>query len=105
MSAGATCASAYRSEEHTSELQSRRYLHSFPTRRSSDLCAKPEVLQLDQDRNRKTVVNRRVLDVRGRDLRFGIRLGARGAPARIRQVEAPAALVLDRLSRAFDLDE
>src|ERR1035437_4084849 len=26
-----------RSEEHTSELQSRRYLHSFPTRRSSDL--------------------------------------------------------------------
>src|ERR1035437_1730991 len=29
-----------RSEEHTSELQSRRYLHSFPTRRSSDLCGK-----------------------------------------------------------------
>src|ERR1044072_7351308 len=27
----------YRSEEHTSELQSHRYLHSFPTRRSSDL--------------------------------------------------------------------
>src|ERR1035437_1999443 len=26
-----------RSEEHTSELQSRRYLYSFPTRRSSDL--------------------------------------------------------------------
>src|SRR6266576_193762 len=26
-----------RSEEHTSELQSRRELHSFPTRRSSDL--------------------------------------------------------------------
>src|SRR5215203_5394266 len=26
-----------RSEEHTSELQSRQYLHSFPTRRSSDL--------------------------------------------------------------------
>src|SRR3712207_2624850 len=26
-----------RSGEHTSELQSRRYLHSFPTRRSSDL--------------------------------------------------------------------
>src|SRR3712207_2775988 len=25
-----------RSEEHTSELQSRQYLHSFPTRRSSD---------------------------------------------------------------------
>src|SRR5947209_6806350 len=28
-----------RSEEHTSELQSRQYLHSFPTRRSSDLAA------------------------------------------------------------------
>src|SRR5947209_3587286 len=28
-----------RSEEHTSELQSRQYLHSFPTRRSSDLPA------------------------------------------------------------------
>src|SRR5947209_4792217 len=27
----------FRSEEHTSELQSRQYLHSFPTRRSSDL--------------------------------------------------------------------
>src|SRR5947209_5416104 len=26
-----------RSEEHTSELQSRQYLHSVPTRRSSDL--------------------------------------------------------------------
>src|SRR5947209_8172386 len=30
-------ASMERSEEHTSELQSRQYLHSFPTRRSSDL--------------------------------------------------------------------
>src|SRR5476649_1243724 len=30
-----------RSEEHTSELQSHRDLHSFPTRRSSDLCASP----------------------------------------------------------------
>src|ERR1044072_2377016 len=28
---------AQRSEEHTSELQSHRYLPSFPTRRSSDL--------------------------------------------------------------------
>src|SRR5882672_6518463 len=28
---------AFRSEEHTSELQSHRDLHSFPTRRSSDL--------------------------------------------------------------------
>src|SRR5215204_3595684 len=30
---------ADRSEEHTSELQSHRDLHSFPTRRSSDLSA------------------------------------------------------------------
>src|SRR5476649_1264997 len=29
--------STHRSEEHTSELQSHRDLHSFPTRRSSDL--------------------------------------------------------------------
>src|SRR5476649_16793 len=28
-----------RSEEHTSELQSHSDLHSFPTRRSSDLCS------------------------------------------------------------------
>src|ERR1044072_5185264 len=28
---------SWRSEEHTSELQSHRDLHSFPTRRSSDL--------------------------------------------------------------------
>src|SRR5476649_2035672 len=28
---------SFRSEEHTSELQSHRDLHSFPTRRSSDL--------------------------------------------------------------------
>src|SRR4030095_5191977 len=30
----------FRSEEHTSELQSHRDLHSFPTRRSSDLSCK-----------------------------------------------------------------
>src|SRR5476649_1220285 len=30
-----------RSEEHTSELQSHRDLHSFPTRRSSDLVRHP----------------------------------------------------------------
>src|SRR5215204_3409875 len=38
---GSTCGSSFdrtwRSEEHTSELQSHRDLHSFPTRRSSDL--------------------------------------------------------------------
>src|SRR5947209_1075115 len=32
-----------RSEEHTSELQSRQYLHSFPTRRSSDLRGSAEL--------------------------------------------------------------
>src|SRR5882672_9689513 len=31
-----------RSEEHTSELQSHRDLHSFPTRRSSDLRVFPD---------------------------------------------------------------
>src|SRR4030095_16384865 len=34
---GPSCYLARRSEEHTSELQSHRDLHSFPTRRSSDL--------------------------------------------------------------------
>src|ERR671926_241714 len=33
----ADCRGSERSEEHTSELQSHRDLHSFPTRRSSDL--------------------------------------------------------------------
>src|SRR5476649_262803 len=33
----AEAAALVRSEEHTSELQSHRDLHSFPTRRSSDL--------------------------------------------------------------------
>src|SRR6476646_1589069 len=35
--AGQILATPGRSEEHTSELQSHRDLHSFPTRRSSDL--------------------------------------------------------------------
>src|SRR5215211_4806185 len=34
---GCRCLSTSRSEEHTSELQSHSDLHSFPTRRSSDL--------------------------------------------------------------------
>src|SRR5476649_1397089 len=34
---GGDYGAAQRSEEHTSELQSHRDLHSFPTRRSSDL--------------------------------------------------------------------
>src|SRR5215211_2937333 len=33
-----------RSEEHTSELQSHRDLHSFPTRRSSDLALDADTL-------------------------------------------------------------
>src|SRR5882757_7384645 len=37
-----------RSEEHTSELQSRQYLHSFPTRRSSDLVYRSNLLGSDQ---------------------------------------------------------
>src|SRR5476649_2669113 len=36
-------ASVARSEEHTSELQSHRDLHSFPTRRSSDLSGRASV--------------------------------------------------------------
>src|SRR5476649_2580981 len=35
------CTIPRRSEEHTSELQSHRDLHSFPTRRSSDLVNRP----------------------------------------------------------------
>src|SRR5215211_6205026 len=41
-------AATARSEEHTSELQSHRDLHSFPTRRSSDRAA--EVLAVGGDR-------------------------------------------------------
>src|SRR5476649_2192664 len=44
-----------RSEEHTSELQSHRDLHSFPTRRSSDLW-RPPVAGAgtdDEDRRRR----------------------------------------------------
>src|SRR4030095_13682169 len=37
VSSAATTSASRRSEEHTSALQSHRDLHSFPTRRSSDL--------------------------------------------------------------------
>src|SRR3712207_188826 len=40
-----------RSEEHTSELQSRRYLHSFPTRRSSDLWSSSSAPSSASDRS------------------------------------------------------
>src|SRR5215211_2504170 len=41
---------AVRSEEHTSELQSHRDLHSFPTRRSSDLTAEIGIVELNAAR-------------------------------------------------------
>src|SRR5579875_1559375 len=74
-----------RSEEHTSELQSHRDLHSFPTRCSSDLCSA-------SDRDRSTAAacgsadrplppylcrgaHGRLLIVRSRGPRSGGRLG------------------------------
>src|SRR5476649_1183131 len=41
-----------RSEEHTSELQSHRDLHSFPTRRSSDLLEPPRAVLVGVDHHR-----------------------------------------------------
>src|SRR5215211_2564735 len=38
-----------RSEEHTSELQSHRDLHSFPTRRSSDLDLRAQDLRVERE--------------------------------------------------------
>src|SRR5476649_2960372 len=59
-----------RSEEHTSELQSHRDLHSFPTRRSSDLGGEPAGHRIDLQRTRQpfAVADRTVTrgDVRGR---------------------------------------
>src|SRR3712207_2388719 len=43
---GDRLAAGLRSEEHTSELQSRQYLPSFPTRRSADLVGMPERVML-----------------------------------------------------------
>src|SRR5476649_1797664 len=43
----------HRSEEHTSELQSHRDLHSFPTRRSSDLSAPDSRPPLRSDSNQR----------------------------------------------------
>src|SRR5215218_7237400 len=48
---------AGRSEEHTSELQSHRDLHSFPTRRSSDLMPR-------HDRGRDAGTRRNRLDTK-----------------------------------------
>src|SRR5690349_5887715 len=44
-----------RSEEHTSELQSRSVLHSFPTRRSSDLSFKSTVYNVFAYYSRATI--------------------------------------------------
>src|ERR1044072_4421571 len=45
-----------RSEEHPSQLQSHRYIHSFPTRRSSDLREKCQLsLRLRHGRHRARV--------------------------------------------------
>src|SRR5882672_6164123 len=41
----------HRSEEHTSELQSHSDLHSFPTRRSSDLCRGAHLLRAADHRS------------------------------------------------------
>src|SRR5476651_881122 len=54
-----------RSEEHTSELQSRQYLHSFPTRRSSDLHSLPDGVFGSDSRSpasysRRSLANRHV---------------------------------------------
>src|ERR1044072_254096 len=44
------CTGGFRSEEHTAELQSHRDLHSFPTRRSSDLeCGRNHARPCDVD--------------------------------------------------------
>src|SRR3712207_6375473 len=59
-----------RSEEHTSELQSRQYLHSFPTRRSSDL----------RSRVRSSASGRRPAEVRA----ASIRDADQGSPSMIR---------------------
>src|SRR5882672_5011936 len=56
-----------RSEEHTSELQSHRDLHSFPTRRSSDL-ERDEILVLEYDRLAQLLAHR----PGRRDLRRGL---------------------------------
>src|SRR5260221_404778 len=44
-------ATVERSEEHTSELQSHRDLHSFPTRRSSDLGRPRKSIDADEIRS------------------------------------------------------
>src|SRR5882672_7128816 len=55
-----------RSEEHTSELQSHRDLHSFPTRRSSDLARPAETSRPGADEARGCPRTRRCRRPRAR---------------------------------------
>ena len=64
------------------------------------LGAEAEVLQRDQHGDGEAVVDGRVLDVRGLDAGLGEGRRPRPDGARIREVDAPAHLVLDRLARA-----
>ena len=63
------------------------------------LGAEAQVLQRDQHGDGEAVVDGRVLDVRGLDPRLGERRRPRPDGARIRDVDAPAHLVLDRFPR------
>src|SRR5476649_494637 len=56
----AHCRDHGRSEEHTSELQSHRDLHSFPTRRSSDLDTGTDACHLRHRRPKAAFVWRSV---------------------------------------------
>src|SRR5579875_857793 len=76
-----------RSEEHTSELQSHRDLHSFPTRRSSDLHLQDQLVTcrasvIDQDANWAKLLTGRGKEAR--DLLFladiGLHSNAASAP-------------------------
>src|SRR6266478_2567311 len=49
----------WRSEEHTSELQSQSNLHSFPTRRSSDLKTAAAVLSRDDEAGPRSLASSR----------------------------------------------
>src|SRR3712207_774113 len=54
-----TAAVSRRSEEHTSELQSRRYLDFFPTRRSSDLCSAQVIFRLKLILTKKSLTGKK----------------------------------------------
>src|SRR5476649_1617946 len=64
-----------RSEEHTSELQSHSDLHSFPTRRSSDLA-----IELAHRSDPKVIVEAMV---EGREIEVGVLEGIDGGPPEV----------------------